>query len=70
MAEGPLEFAAETPRPPDGARFDIYTDPHDQNRGTMVLNGLNGRYRVSHSEYAEIDGTTYLQVWYETAPRE
>jgi hypothetical protein len=27
MPEGPLEFAADTPRLRDGARFDIYTDP-------------------------------------------
>jgi hypothetical protein len=68
MPEGPLEFAADTPRPPDGTRFDIYPDPRDRNRGTMVLNDLTGRYSVSASDYAEIDGTRVLRVWYEVAP--
>jgi hypothetical protein len=69
MPEGPLEFAADTPRPADGARFDIYTNTHDQDRGTMVLNDLSGRYVVAQSDYAEVDGTTCLRVWYESAPR-
>jgi len=69
MPQGPLEFAADTPRPRDGARFDIYTSPNDLNRGTLVLNDLSGRYVVTNTEYAEIDGTTYLWVWYVPAPR-
>ena len=68
MPEGPLEFAADTPRPRDGARFDIYSDPRDRNRGQMVPNDLAGRYVVVSTEYAEIDGTTYLRLWYEPAP--
>jgi|tagenome__1003787_1003787.scaffolds.fasta_scaffold19745755_2 hypothetical protein len=68
MAEGPLEFGAETPRPANGTRFDIYTNPQDQNRGRMVLNDLSGRYVVTHSEYADVEGTTVLRVWYESAP--
>jgi hypothetical protein len=68
MPEGPLEFSADTPRPRDGARFDIYTDPHDLNRGTMAPNELTGRYVVSGTEYVEIEGATYLRVWYERAP--
>ena len=68
MPEGPLEFAADTPRLRDGARFDIYTDPRDLNRGTLVPNDLTGTYMVSRSEYADVDGTTYLRVWYEPAP--
>ena len=67
MAEGPLELAADTPRPGDGARFDIFTDPQDRNRGTMVLNDLTGRYAVSASDYAEVDGARVLRVWYEPA---
>ena len=68
MPEGPLEFAADTPRPRDGSRFDIFTDPNDLNRGTMVPNDLTGRFVVSRSDYAEIDGTTYLRIWYDAAP--
>ena len=68
MPEGPLEFAADTPRLRDGARFDIYTDPNDLNRGTLVPNDLTGKYVVPRSDYAEIDGTTYLRVWYDPAP--
>jgi hypothetical protein len=68
MAEGPLELAADTPRPGDGVRFDIFTDPQDRNRGTMVLNDLTGRYRVSATDYTEIDGARVLRVWYEPAP--
>lgn len=70
MPEGPLEFAADTPRPRDGSRFDMYQDPSDLNRGTFVPNELNGRYVVSASDYAEVDGTTCLRVWYEVAPRD
>jgi len=65
MPEGPLEFAADTPRPGTGARFDIYTDPQDLNRGTMMRNELTGRYVVTGTDYAEIDGTAVLRVWYE-----
>lgn len=68
MPEGPLEFAADTPRLPDGARFEIFTDPADLNRGTLVPNDLTGRYVVARSAYAEIDGTTYLHIWYDRAP--
>jgi hypothetical protein len=68
MPEGPLEFAAETPRPRDGARFDIFTDPHDLNRGSLTLNELTGRYVVSGTEYVEVDGVTVLRLWYERAP--
>jgi hypothetical protein len=68
MAEGPLELAADTPRPQDGARFDIFTDPQDRNRGTMVLNDLTGRYVVATSDYAETDGAVVLRIWYERAP--
>jgi hypothetical protein len=68
MPEGPLEFAAGTPRPADGTRFDIYTHPDDLNRGTMVLNETSGRYQVVRSDYAEVDGATVLRVWYETVP--
>ena len=70
MPEGPLEFAAETPRPQDGARFDLYTRPDDLDRGTMMPNDLNGRYRVTGSAFVEIDGTRYLHVWYERATNE
>jgi hypothetical protein len=70
MPEGPLEFAADTPRPANGVRFDIYAKPDDLNRGTMVLNELGGRYRVTNSDYAEIDGVRYLRVWYEAAPHD
>ena len=68
MPEGPLEFAAGTPRPRDGARFDVYTDPADLNRGSMVPNDLTGRYVVVRSKYADVDGITYLHVWYDPAP--
>ena len=68
MPEGPLEFAVGTPRPRDGARFDIYTNPSDLDRGSLVLNDLTGRYVVTGTEYMEIDGATYLWVWYEPAP--
>jgi hypothetical protein len=68
MPEGPLEFAADIPRPRDGTRFDMYADPHDLNRGTMGPNDLTGTYVVSRSEYADINGTTYLRVWYDVAP--
>ena len=68
MPEGPLEFAASTPRPANGVRFDIYTRPDDLNRGTIMLNELAGRYRVTSSDYAEIDGVRTLRVWYEPAP--
>jgi hypothetical protein len=68
MPEGPLEFAADTPRPLDGARFDIYTSPNDPNRGTLVPNDLSGRYVVSRTEYAEVEGTRLLRLWYEPAP--
>ena len=68
MVEGPLELAADTPRPRDGSRFDLYADQNDLNRGTFVPNDLNGRYVVRASDYAEIDGTTVLRVWYEAAP--
>ena len=40
------------------------------NRFVYVLNELTGRYVVTSTEYAEIDGTTYLWVWYEPAPRD
>jgi hypothetical protein len=70
MPEGPLEFAADTPRPDDGTMFDIYPSPNDQNRGRMVLNDLTGRYRVARSDYAEIDGATVLRIWYERVPQE
>ena len=36
----------------------------------MVPNDLTGRYVVSRSDYAEIDGTTYLRIWYDAAPPE
>jgi hypothetical protein len=68
MPEGPLEFAADTPRPSDGTRFDIYSEPNDLNRGTLVPNELSGRYVVSSTEYVQIDGTTYLRLWYDRAP--
>jgi len=68
MAEGPLELAADTPRPGDGTRFDIFTDSRDLNRGTMVLNDLTGRYMVSATDYTEIDGTAVLRIWYEPTP--
>jgi hypothetical protein len=68
MPEGPLEFAADTPRPHDGARFDIYADPHDRNRGRMIPNDLTGRYVVVSTDYAELDGTTYLRLWYDPVP--
>ena len=70
MPEGPLEFAQETPRPSDGMRFDIYPDPHDRNRGTMSPNALTGRYQVTSSDYAEVEGATVLRVWYEVAPHD
>jgi hypothetical protein len=70
MPEGPLEFAADTPRPRDGARFDIYPRPNDPNRGTMVPNDLTGRYVVTRTEYAEVDGAPCLRLWYELAPRD
>jgi hypothetical protein len=70
MLEGPLEFAADTPRPRDGARFDIYPSSGDPNRGTMVPNDLSGRYVVSRTEYAEVEGVTLLRLWYEPAPRD
>jgi hypothetical protein len=70
MPEGPLEFAADTPRPRDGARFDIFTSPTDLNRGSLVPNDLSGRYVVIRTEYRQIDGTTHLWVWYESAPRD
>jgi hypothetical protein len=70
MLEGPLEFAADTPPPREGARFDIFTRPDDPNRGTMTPNDLNGRYRVTGSRIVEIDGTHYLHVWYERVPNE
>jgi hypothetical protein len=70
MPEGPLEFAADVPRPPVGTRFDMYTNPEDQNRGRMVLNDLTGRYVVTRSDYTEVGGATVLRVWYESAPRE
>jgi hypothetical protein len=68
MPEGPLEFAAETPRLRDGARFDIFTDPNDLNRGRLVPNELTGRYVVHSTGYAEVDGVTVLRLWYELAP--
>ena len=46
MPEGPLEFAADPPRPADGTRFDIYPKPGDPDRGTMVLDALRGHYAV------------------------
>lgn len=67
MPEGPLELGAETPCPPEGARFDLFTDPNDLNRGTLVLNDLTGRYRVARTDYAQIDGSTVLRIWYEPA---
>jgi hypothetical protein len=70
MPEGPLEFAAETPRPADGSRFDIYSDPNDRNRGTMVPNDLSGRYVVVRTDFADVDGTMVLRLWYEPAPCE
>lgn len=70
MPEGPLEFAADTPRPRDGTRFDIYPSPGDSNRGRLVPNDLSGRYVVSRTEYAEVEGVTVLRLWYEPAPRD
>jgi hypothetical protein len=68
MPEGPLELAADTPRLPDGARFDIFTDPQDRNRGTLVPNDLTGRYVVVRSDYAEVEGVACFRIWYEPAP--
>jgi len=70
MVDGPLELAADTPRPRDGARFDMYTDPQDLNRGTMVPNDVGGRYVVTGTDYAKVDGQVCLRVWYEAAPRD
>jgi hypothetical protein len=68
VPEGPLEFAPETPRPADGTRFDIYPKPGDPDRGTLVLNPLNGRYHIVSSDYAEVEGARVLRVWYERVP--
>jgi hypothetical protein len=68
MPEGPLEFAADTPRPRDGTTFDMYAKPGDPDRGTLVLNELTGRFRVVSTDYAEVDGAAVLRVWYERVP--
>jgi hypothetical protein len=68
MPEGPLEFSADTPRPQDGSRFDIYQDPNDEFRGTLVPNALRGRYVVARTDYIDVDGTTHLRLWYDAAP--
>lgn len=68
VPEGPLEFAADTPRPNDAARFDIFSDPQDLNRGTFLSNALSGRYVVRSTEYVQVDGTMVLRLWYDPAP--